>query len=111
MKKFPRIISLFFILALLSANAWAFENWQPSPWVKTSPYTEKIINKLGFGTLNFLTGWTALLFEPTRYDNKFTGIIKGAWRTITNTAGGAIHVVTFFIPVDVPLPDGGVHFD
>ena len=29
---------------------------------------------------------------------------------IINTLGGAIHTATFFIPVDVPLPENGVDF-
>ena len=89
----------------------AIENWQPSPWVKTEPYVEKSINKLGFGLLNAFTGWTALFFEPSRYENKFTGVAKGIWRTVTNTAGGIIHTVTFPLPIDFPLPDGGIHFE
>lgn len=104
-----------FLALLLSLSAGpasaAIENWQPSPWTKETTYVEKSINKLGFGLLNGLTGWTALFFEPMREENKFTGIVKGAWRTITNTTGGALHMVTFFIPVDLPLPDGGVHFE
>lgn len=113
MKSF-RVTLVFLVYAFLpaSSNAQAaFENWKPSPWVKSEPYVEKSINKLGFGLLNLLTGWTALLFETSRYENKFTGILKGTWRTVTNTAGGAIHTVTFPIPVDVPLPDGGVSFE
>ncbi len=89
----------------------AIENWQASPWTQEKTYVEKSVGKLGFGILNFATGWTALFFEPTRYSNKFTGIAKGIWRTVTNEAGGALHIATFPIPVDLPLPDGGVHFD
>ena len=78
--------------------------------VKNSLF-EKSINKLGFGLLNGLTGWTALFFEPMREENKFTGIVKGSWRTITNTVGGALHILTFPVPIDIPLPDGGVNFE
>lgn len=104
------VLVFVFLLASSSVQA-AFENWKPSPWVESEPYVEKSINKLGFGLLNLLTGWTALLFETYRYENKFIGVLKGTWRTVTNTAGGAIHTVTFPIPVDVPLPDGGVSFE
>lgn len=103
-------VLLTFALHVPSSSA-AIENWQPSPWTKETTYVEKSINKLGFGLLNGLTGWTALFFEPMREENKFTGIVKGAWRTLTNTAGGALHIVTFPIPVDLPLPDGGVSFE
>jgi hypothetical protein len=113
--KFFAIVFLILIAFIFTPNplssAATFENWQTSPWVTKEPYMEKIINKLGFGLTNGLTGWTALFFEPCRANNFFTGLVKGSWRTITNTAGGALHIVTFPIPVDIPLPDGGVHFD
>ena len=104
------VIILSSICVPVSYSA-TFENWKPSPWIKKEPYMEKIINKLGFGLTNGLTGWTALFFEPYCAQNKWTGLVKGAWRTITNTAGGALHIVTFPIPIDLPLPDGGVRFD
>jgi hypothetical protein len=112
MKNSMKGILAILILTAFAGNAFAFfENWQKSPWTEEKPYVEKSINKLGFGLLNMATGWSAILFEPFRYSNKFTGLVKGIWRTVTNTSGGAIHTATFFIPVDVPLPDGGVHFD
>ncbi len=110
--KISRLFSIAAILVLLNTPAFAaFENFKPSPWVDKTPYVEKSINKLGFGTLNFLTGWTAIFFEPYRYENKFTGLFKGLWRTVTNTVGGALHALTFPIPIDFPLPDGGVKFE
>lgn len=99
------------ILCVTSQNVFAIENLKPSPWIDKTPYVEKTIHKLGFGTLNAITGWTALLFEPARQENKFTGIYKGAWRTITNTVGGVLHIATFPFPFDIPLPDGGVSFE
>ena len=86
----------------------AFAEFKPSPWVDKTPYAEKISQKLGFGALNFFTGWTALFFEPARPGNKLAGLGKGILYTITNTAGGAIHAVTFPIPIDLPLPEGGI---
>ena len=111
-----KLFRTFLIFALMfsaiSANAHAkFENWKASPWTQEKTYIEKSVGKFGCGLMNLATGWTAILFEPTRYSNPFTGVAKGLWRTITNTAGGAIHLVTFPIPVDIPLPDGGVQFD
>ena len=102
-------LSIFFFFARPASAA--IENWQPSPWTKETTSFEKSINKLGFGLLNGLTGWTALFFEPMREENKFTGIVKGSWRTITNTVGGALHILTFPVPIDIPLPDGGVNFE
>lgn len=103
------VVLLFSIFTPVSFGA-TFENWKPSPWVKKEPYMEKIINKLGFGLTNGLTGWLAVFFEPYCAQNKWTGLAKGAWRTITNTVGGSLHIVTFPVPVDIPLPDGGVRF-
>ncbi len=99
------------ILCATTQSAFAIETLKPSPWIDKTPYVEKTIHKLGFGTLNAITGWTALLFEPVRQENKFTGIYKGAWRTITNTVGGALHIATFPFPFDIPLTDGGVSFE
>jgi len=112
MKTAVRTIALFtaLIFASPALTQAAIENWKPSPWTQEKTYVEKSVGKLGFGILNFITGWSALLFEPTRYSNPFTGLAKGIWRTVTNTAGGALHIVTFPIPIDIPLPDGGVHF-
>ncbi|MFA6600655.1 MAG: hypothetical protein WC352_07870 [Candidatus Omnitrophota bacterium] len=118
MKRFPLVVLLAIVfLPAFLANPHSFvfasslDNFQTSPWVKKQPYAEKTIQKLGFGLTNGLSGWTALLFEPCRASNPLTGLAKGAWRSIFYTAGGALHAVTFPVPIDVPLPDGGVHFD
>jgi hypothetical protein len=112
MKPVLKFLSFLILLTFVATNAFAgFENWEPSPWTKESTYVEKCVGKFGFGILNVLTGWTAIFWEPTRYSNPFTGVAKGIWRTVTNTAGGALHAATFPIPIDIPLPDGGVHFD
>jgi len=114
MKPISKTALLLFACILLTHPCFAaVENWQASPWTKEKTYVEKSVGKLGFGILNVLTGWSALFFEPVRYSNTniFTGVAKGLWRSVTNTAGGGLHAVTFFIPVDIPLPDGGVHFD
>lgn len=50
----------------------------------------------------------ALFYEPTRPGNKLLGLAKGIGFAISNTAGGAIHAVTFPVPLDVPLPGGGI---
>lgn len=103
------LLLAFFLLTLFTpAGSAAF--FEPSPWVKKSPYTEKIGCKLGFGVLNFGTGWTALMFEPTFGGGFWKGLGRGIFFTITNTAGGALHALTFPIPLDIPLPHGGVQF-
>jgi hypothetical protein len=105
---FAAILLILFCRASLAA---VFEPLKPSAWTYKSAYTDKVIYKLGFGLTNGLTGWTAFFFEPARENNFFAGLLKGTWQTITNTAGGAIHIVTFPVPLDVPLPDGGVRFN
>ena len=112
MRQTAKCTILFLSWMILTTNAFAaFENWQRSPWTKENTYVEKSVGKFGFGLFNLLTGWTALFWEPTRYSNTFTGIAKGVWRTVTNEAGGILHTATFPIPFDIPLPDGGVHFE
>ena len=105
--KMTLFIFLFGVVSVSSCFASTFE---PSPWTTKKPYTEKIGNKLGFGLLNFGTGWTALFFEPTFMNGFWKGLGRGVLFTITNTAGGAVHAVTFPIPIDIPLPNGGVRF-
>ena len=107
LKKISPAFFLFLILLMPPASAAIFE---PSPWTAKKPYAEKIGNKLGFGILNLGTGWTALFFEPTYGNNVWKGIGRGILYTITDTAGGALHAVTFPIPLDLPLPGGGVQF-
>lgn len=84
--------------------------WEPSPWVKDKPYMEKIGHKLGYGFVNAVTGWMALLFEPPREKNPLAGLVRGIFLAASNTAGGVLQMATFPIPVDIPLPAGGVSF-
>ncbi len=90
-------------------TALAAEHFKPSPWVKTHPYFQQASHKLGFGILNLSSGWLSLFYEPTR-GNFFAGCARGIWRTVAYMAGGAIHAVTFPIPIDLPLPEGGIQF-
>ncbi len=106
----PLKFLLFFFLLTIFIPSSSAAVFQPSPWVAKKPYTERIGCKLGFGVLNFGTGWTALLFEPTREGGFWKGLGRGILYTITHTAGGAVHALTFPIPLDVPLPNGGVQF-
>ena len=113
------LLPAFFIMAPRSANSaeidWysseKFESLEQSPWTQESTYIEKTIHKLGFGLFNTTVGWTALLFEPANHNNFFTGLGKGIWRSVTNTAGGLLHTATFPFPFDIPLPEGGMHYD
>lgn len=89
----------------------AFAEFKPSSWTTQKNYSDKISHKLGFGFMNTATGWTALFYEPTKPGNKLAGLAKGIGYTVSNTAGGLIHAVTFPIPVDVPLPGGGINHE
>jgi len=82
-----------------------------SDWTQEPTYLGKISQKLGFGFLNITAGWTALFFEPSKDQNFFVGVGKGLGYTLTNTAGGILHAATFPIPVDIPLPHGGIAYE
>ena len=85
-----------------------------SPWTEETTYGDKVAGKLDFGVRNFLGGWTELITEPKeRYDNKgnwLLGIGRGLYNATMFTVGGAAHLVTFPIPMDIPLPENGVQF-
>lgn len=105
-----KLLFSLFLAALLTFPSFssAFADFPPSSWTRQTGYFDKISHKLGFGFLNTATGWTALFFEPARPGNKFAGLAKGIGYTVSNTAGGLIHAVTFPVPLDVPLPGGGI---
>lgn len=84
---------------------------EPSPWTQEPTYLGKISQKLGFGFLNITAGWTALFFEPCKDQNFFVGVGKGIGYMATNTVGGILHAATFPIPVDIPLPQGGIAYE
>jgi hypothetical protein len=88
-----------------------------SPWTEEDTYGEKTMGKLQFGLLNTLLGWTDIFWEPIRSSKKcescdsvWTGLGKGLTDAVVNEVGGAIHLITFPIPADLPLPDNGVQF-
>ena len=85
--------------------------WESSDWIHEPTYLGKISQKLGFGFLNITAGWTALFFEPARDQNFFVGVGKGMAYTLTNTVGGILHAATFPIPLDIPLPHGGIAYE
>jgi hypothetical protein len=85
--------------------------FEASDWTKESTYLGKTSQKLGFGFLNISAGWTALFLEPANGQNFFAGLGRGIGYTVTNTAGGILHAVTFPIPLDIPLPHGGIVYE
>ncbi len=106
-QKFLSVLLFFFIWTSFIPSSFAF--FKDSPWTKEKSYTEKISHKAGFGIMNIGTGWMALLFEP--YYAGWKGLATGPFYAVTNTAGGIIHAITFPIPLDVPLPQGGISYE
>lgn len=100
----------FAFFSFLAGSVYA-ATFEPSDWTKEPTYLGKISQKLGFGFLNISAGWTALFFEPTRDQNFFVGLGKGVGYTLTNTVGGVLHAATFPIPLDIPLPQGGIAYE
>ncbi len=111
-KTMKKLIAFLIIAAVFAMPAAAFAG---SPWTEKTTYGEKTTGKLEFGFKNLLGGWTMMFSEPTRYHrdhkNVFMGAVAGLGLAVVDTVGGAVHLVTFPIPVDVPLPNNGVSFD
>ena len=86
-----------------------------SPWTEKTTYGDKLKGKLDFGLRNLLGGWTELITRPKEaYDKKenfLYGVGRGLYNSIMFTVGGAVHVITFPIPIDVPLPGNGVQLE
>ena len=108
--KWARALAAFVFFSLLSGSVHA-GSFEPSDWTQEPTYLGKISQKLGFGFLNLTAGWTALFFEPARDQNFFVGVGKGIGYMVTNTAGGILHAATFPIPLDIPLPHGGIAYE
>ena len=82
-----------------------------SDWTRETTYPAKVSQKLGFGFLNMTAGWTAFFYEPTKDGNFFINLGKGVLYMTTNTVGGVLHAATFPIPIDIPLPHGGIAYE
>ena len=108
MKKF---LAILIMLGVMFAPAAMAE----SPWMASKTYSEKVTGKLSFGFKNLLLGWTQIFYQPhlasVNKECAWCGLGKGLVLFPVDTLGGALHVLTFPIPVDVPLPDNGVNFD
>ena len=85
----------------------------PSPWTEKTTSAEKTKGKLDFGFKNFFGGWTEIFTEPREAckakECVIKGIGRGLWNSVADTVGGVLHIATFPIPLDVPLPEGGVN--
>lgn len=110
MKKMLAVV-LLVVAAVFLTQTLAFA---ASPWMDETTYTAKTGAKLGFGLKNLLLGWTELLTRPVDYHNEgkhlWDGLGSGIAYAVGYTAGGALHTATFFLPIDVPLPNNGVQF-
>ena len=106
MKK--KIFTLLLLLTLLSQSAWT------SPWAKGETYGDKVGGKAVFGMKNLFLGWTALFTEPVKYNyflekkEGWEGLCYGISKAVLYTATGAIQLVTFPIPLDLPNIGEGV---
>ncbi len=110
-----KLIAMLIVLAFLVAPSVAFAGGtccQASSWTEGKTYSEKTFGKLSFGLKNALLGWVDVFYEPYKADKNdksvLGGIGKGLFDLVANEIGGAVHFVTFPIPVDLPLPDGGL---
>jgi hypothetical protein len=87
-------------------------SYAASPWTSNPTYGEKISGKLDFGVKNLIAGWTEIYTQPnkafTEKTNIAAGVGRGLANAFVNTLGGALQAATFFIPVDIPIPGGGV---
>ena len=103
-----KIIGMLIVFSMiLSPVAFA-----ASPWTEEATYADRVGKKLEFGLKNVLLGWVDLFYEPNKAHNEGTnvwaGMGKGLVDTVLNIGGGAVQLVTFLFPVDIPLPENGV---
>lgn len=99
-----KIISLAVVFAMLIAPM-AFA---ASPWTEEKAYGDRTVGKLGYGLTNTILGWTKLISTPNDYSsagkNVWQGVGQGLVDAAVTTVLGAIQLVTFPIPADIPIP-------
>ena len=83
-----------------------------SPWTTETGWSHKAGKKLEFGATNLFFGWTEIFSQPASHTGSAQEFLKAVGQGLANavvyTLGGALHVITFPVPVDVPIPNGGV---
>ncbi len=101
------VLLLIAVILLSCGSAFA-----ASPWTEKDTYKEKVLSKLDFGFKNTLAGWTELFNQPIKShkDGKTVaeGVLRGIYYAVADTVGGILHIATFPVLVDVPLPNNGV---
>ena len=109
------IAFLVFIILIMPKMSLALpmREFPASPWTKEGSYLSKTVGKLGFGLVNVIGGWTGIVseFYAEPEENIAVAGMRALARVVTNTVGGALHVVTFPVPKDIPLPGGGTSFE
>ena len=98
-----------FVIALVATPALVHA---ASPWAEEQGWGNQAKGKFVYGLKNTLLGWTEFFTEPYEAvqngENFFVALGTGVWNGVSQTIGGAHHVVTFPITaIDVPLPEGG----
>jgi len=103
-KTVKKIISLALVFSMVLVPA-AFA---ASPWASGQNYGEKTGGKLGYGLTNTVLGWTKIFSTPNDYSsagkNVWQGVGQGLIDAGVTTVLGAVHLVTFPIPVDIDIP-------
>ena len=109
-----KAMGMLIILALLTAPTLGFAEKAASPWVQETTYSGKVVGKFNYGFKNLLLGWTQIFYQPYKAQkdgtDQWKALGKGLfWDFPVDTVLGAAHAATFLIPVDIPIPDGGVN--
>ena len=91
------VATVLFLSAVMPAYA-------ASPWMAKQDYKGKTWGKFCFGIKNSLLGWMTPWAEAKnpKYQTQWIGYSAGFGEGVIYTAGGLIHLATFFIPVDFP---------
>ncbi len=101
-----KILSLVLLLAVMITPVSAFAG---------DSYSDAVGAKLQSGLTNTLLGWTKILSVPHAYQaekkSPWAGVGKGLTDAIGCTIAGAFNLVTFPIPAELTLPDGGVNLN
>ncbi len=97
----------FLVALVVSAGLILFTvtpGYAASPWMEKQGYGGKTWGKFCFGIKNSLLGWMTPWAEAqnTKYQKPWVGYSAGIGEGVIYTAGGLIHLATFFIPVDFP---------
>ena len=113
MKKFVPLMVFFLIFSLCPISGFA-----ASPWTEKDGYVSQTAHKLEFGFKNLFLGWTEIFTKPHQacksgadFSGKMEAKVEGLKNAVVYTVGGALHVATFAIPIDVEIPNNGVSFD